>query len=178
MNDEKLVAAALEEGFNKAAVIDTGKIVFNEAFRPYCAENLCGKYGVNYSCPPDCGTPKEMENRVTSHSHALVLQTLWDIDPKDGGAVKEAKAIHNASALRLMKKLRAEGHEGFVVGSSGCALCNPCALTEGKPCNFPDMQYSCMSAFCVYVKKLAEDCGMEYDCKEGSVALFGMYVCD
>ncbi|MGN0628603.1 MAG: DUF2284 domain-containing protein [Oscillospiraceae bacterium] len=178
MNNEQLAAAALEEGFSNAAVIDTEKIVFNEAFRPYCAENLCGKYGANYSCPPDCGTPAEMEARVRAHKHALVLQSICDVDPADSKAVKAAKAVHNASALRLMKKLRAEGHDGFVIGSSGCALCSPCAITEGKPCSFPDLQYSCMSAFCVYVKQLAEDCGMEYCCEKGRLALFGMYVCD
>ena len=178
MNSEQLVAAALGEGFSKAAVIDTDKIVFDEAFRPYCAENLCGKYGVNYSCPPDCGTPAEMEKRVREHKHALVLQSICDVDPADGAAVKAAKAVHNAAALRLMKKLREEGHDGFTIGSSGCALCNPCAITEGNPCNFPDLQYSCMSAFCVYVKKLAEDCEMDYCCEKGRLALFGMYVFD
>ena len=119
-----------------------------------------------------------MEKRVREHKYALVLQSICDVDPADGAAVKAAKAVHNAAALRLMKKLREEGHDGFTIGSSGCALCNPCAITEGKPCNFPDLQYSCMSAFCVYVKKLAEDCEMDYCCEKGRLALFGMYVFD
>ena len=54
---EELISAALEEGFAAAAIVDTDKIVFDPSFRPYCAENLCGQYGANYSCPPDCGTP-------------------------------------------------------------------------------------------------------------------------
>jgi hypothetical protein len=33
-----------------------------------------------------------------------------------------------------------------------------------------------MSAYCVFVKKLADRCGMEYDCGEGLLGLFGMYV--
>ena len=45
MTDEMLVSFAKEEGFTNAAVIDTEKIVFDASFRPYCAENLCGKYG-------------------------------------------------------------------------------------------------------------------------------------
>jgi hypothetical protein len=35
-----------------------------------------------------------------------------------------------------------------------------------------------MSAYCVFVKKLADHCGMEYDCGEGLLGLFGMYVFD
>ena len=76
MTDELLVALAKEEGFTNAAVIDTAEIVFDESFRPYCAENLCGKFAVNYSCPPDCGTPEEMKNRVLEHKHAIVLQSI------------------------------------------------------------------------------------------------------
>ena len=25
-------------------------------FRRFCEQNLCGQYGVNYACPPICGT--------------------------------------------------------------------------------------------------------------------------
>ena len=178
MTNEMLVSFAKEEGFTNAAVIDTAEIVFDESFRPYCAENLCGKYGVNYCCPPDCGTFEEMKNRVLSHKHAIVLQSIWPIaDYKDGEAIKKAKGAHNASGLRLMKKLREEGHQGFMIGSSGCSLCNPCAITENKPCNFPDMKFSCISAFCIHARKLAESSGMEYD-GNGTLALFGLYVCD
>ena len=33
-----------------------------------------------------------------------------------------------------------------------------------------------MSAYCIYVKKLADLCGMEYTCGTGLLALFGMLV--
>ena len=118
MTDETLIKYAIEEGFTNAAVVDTADIVFDEAFRPYCAENLCGKYAVNYSCPPDCGTVEEMKKRVTEHKHAIVLQSIWPIaNYKDGEAVKKAKGQHNAAGLKLMKKLREEGHDGFMIGS-------------------------------------------------------------
>lgn len=179
MTNETLVQYALEEGFATATVIDTSDITFDPSFRPFCAENLCGKYGVNYSCPPDCGSPEEMKQRILSHKKALVLQTIWQIeDYSDSPAIKEAKSAHNTAAIRLMKRLRAEGCDGFLVGASGCSLCNPCAITKGEPCRFPDLQYSCMSAYCVFVKKLADKCGVEYDCGPGLLAFFGMYVFD
>ena len=178
MTDEMLIKCALDEGFFKAAVVKTSEIVFDEAFRPYCKENLCGKYGVNYSCPPDCGSPETMKKRVLEHRHALVLQSIWPIsDYKDAEAIKKAKGQHNAAGLRLMKRLREEGHQGFMIGSSGCSLCNPCSITEGKPCKFPDLKFSCISAFCIHARKLSESAGMEYDGKE-TLALFGLYVCD
>ena len=69
MTAEQMVQYAYEEGFSAAAVVDTADIVFDPSFRPYCEENLCGQYGANYSCPPDCGTPEEMNEFVDSLNH-------------------------------------------------------------------------------------------------------------
>ena len=177
MTEQKMIELALAENFAGAVVVDTKDIVFDPIFRPCCEENLCGQYGVNYTCPPDCGTTEEMERKIRAHKKALVLQTIWEIpDITDNAAIKPAKKAHNAAQLRLMKKFREGGVPGFLVGASGCALCSPCALKNGKSCVFPDKQYSCMSAYCVFVRKLAEECGLEYSPGDGLVAFFGMYV--
>ena len=177
MHDKEMIALAVEAGFAGAAVVDTDRIVFDPMFRPFCQENLCGQYGVNHSCPPDCGTPEEMKQRILSHKKALVLQTMWEMpDLTDKEAIRQAKQGHNAAAIRLMKQLREKDCPGFLVGASGCALCSPCKLKNGEPCAFPELQYSCMSAYCIFVKKLADECGLEYAPGEGLTAFFGMYV--
>ena len=179
MTDQEMIHWAIQEGFAAAAIVNTDKIVFDPSFRPYCEENLCGQYGANYSCPPDCGSPEEMKQRILAHKKALVLQTIWQIaDYADKDAIKQAKKAHNEAELRVVKRLRENGYGGLIVGASGCALCTPCAQTQGKPCNFPDLKYSCMSAYCIFVKKLTDICHMEYDCGEGLLGLFGMYVFD
>lgn len=179
MEQEMIISMAVAEGFANAAVVDTSEIVFDPQFRTYCAENLCGQYSVNYSCPPDCGSPEQMRQKIQSHKKALVLQTIWQIDDlTNSAALRQAKLGHNSATIRLVKQLREKGVDGLIVGASGCALCSPCAKGEGKPCRFPEYQYSCMSAYCVFVKKLADRCGMEYDCGPGLLAFFGMYVFD
>lgn len=177
MTKEEIIRAAVEEGFAAAAIVQTGEIPTDPSFRPYCEENLCGKYGANYTCPPDCGTPAQMRARLCAREHALVLQTIWEIaDYSDVKAIKEAKNAHNAAEIRLARRLRASGCDGFLVGASGCGLCEPCAIVEHKPCRFPEFQFSCMSAYCIFVRRLCEQCGMEYDCGSGLLAFFGMYV--
>ena len=57
MTDEMLLRIPAEEGFSAAALVNTSEIEFNPIFLQFCAENLCGNYGANYTCPPDCGTP-------------------------------------------------------------------------------------------------------------------------
>ena len=172
---KSMVALALELGFSNAAVVDTGEIPFEPALRVCCEDNACGKYGVNYSCPPDCGTTEEMADKIRAYPKALFLQTMWDIDSQDGPAVKRCKGEHNRMTRTLIAELQAET-QGFMIGASGCSLCETCALVEGVPCRFPEQMASCMSAYCIYVRQLAERCDMEYDSGPGIVNFFGMYV--
>lgn len=171
------IRLAEEAGFSAAAIVETENIPFDFSFRPYCEENLCGQYGVNHSCPPECGSCEQMRQRILDKKHALVLQTIWQIsDYSDLPAIKEAKRSHNQASLALLARLRQEGVDCFMVGSSGCALCSPCTAKEGLPCRLPELKYSCMSAYCIFVKQLCDRCGMEYDCGDGLLAFFGMLV--
>ena len=173
VDEQALLERALDTGFANAALIDTGDITFVPTFRPLCQENLCGKYGVNYACPPDCGTVEEMRAQVLHWPRALVMQTMWDIDdPLDEQQTKPAKGEHNRLTRQLIDWA---GAPGLMIGASGCSLCSPCSITEGKPCRFPELQYSCMSAYCIFVKELAERCAMDYDCGPDVVAFFSMY---
>lgn len=179
MDTEQIIQYAIEENFTDAKVLGTDELVFDDSFRPYCEENLCGQYGVNYSCPPVCGTPEEMRAKILSHKKALLLQSTWEIsDYTDKEAIKKAKSAHNAAALRLTKKVREEVGDAFMIGASGCALCTPCALANNEPCRFPELQYSCMSAYCIFVRKVTEKCNMEYDCGAGLLTFFGMILFD
>ncbi len=170
-----LLNMAAAEGYSKAALIPTMDLIFDPSFRPFCEENLCGKYGINYSCPPDCGSPDEMKERIMAHPQALVLQSTWDIpDWRDETMVKAAKAAHNKAQLNILSAIRQQKASAVMAGASGCNLCPVCAIVDGEPCRYPDLKFSCLSAYCVYVKALAERCGMDYDYKEGKLSFYGL----
>ena len=174
MPEKDMLFLAQQEGFCAAAVIKADEIVFNGAFRKFCEDNVCGNYGANYTCPPDCGSFEEMKARVQAYSHALVVQTKWDIkDYTDREAIWNAKHTHNAAMFRLIDRL---GVSGLMGGASPCTLCERCAILDGEPCRDPDRCFSCLSAYCIDVKALAESCAMEYFCADGRMALFGMYL--
>ena len=176
MTEKEMSSLALELGFSHAAFVSTEDLTFVPSFRPLCAENVCGKYGANYACPPDCGTVEEMKERVLRYPRALVLQTRWDIaDPMDETQTKTAKGWHNRMTCQFMERME---HAGLMVGAGGCDLCQSCAIREGEPCRFPNKMFSCMSAYCIYVKGLCDHCGMTYDCGEGVVAFFSMICFD
>ena len=74
-SEKELLALAETLGFDQAALVDTENIVFEPSFRRFCEANLCGKYGANYTCPPDCGSAEEMRSRIRAYRKALVLQS-------------------------------------------------------------------------------------------------------
>ena len=161
-------------GFQNAVLVNTKDIPFEPSFRKYCEDNLCGNYNASWSCPPACGTPEEMKAKVLAFPKALLLHTVWELDCHDGAAVKQAKNTHNRRTMELIAAL--PDTNGFMIGSSVCGLCETCTMAEGKPCRLPGQMASCMSAYCIYVKKLTDTCGLEYDSGEGIVNFFGMYV--
>ena len=63
-NERILQIARAEQVFSAAAIVPTSEIPFDSGFRVYCEENLCGNYGANYTCPPDCGSPEELRRRI------------------------------------------------------------------------------------------------------------------
>lgn len=175
MTDAEILALAGAEGFS-AGLIPTEKIVTDEKFRPFCEENLCGKYNANYSCPPDCGTVEQTRQRLMAQPRALVLQTIWDIGSYENKAgILDARRRHNAAVLRLARKLRQNGLSGFCLGYGGCPLCDPCKRVSNEPCPHPEEKISCLSAYCVDVAKLAQSCGLPFAWEQEKLYLFGMF---
>lgn len=172
--DEKLLNLAKEEGFY-AAIIPAADVPVDPKFRDFCAQNLCGQYGANYSCPPDCGSVADLHQTILAQEKALVISTIWDIESfENKAAIQHAKRTHNAAVLRLMEKVKAAGCQGFCTGYNGCPLCDPCKRTENLPCAHPDKRISCMSAYCIDVAKLADRCGLEFGWITGKLFLFGL----
>ena len=117
-----------------------------------------------------------MERRLSIYKDALVFQSKWNItDYSNRQAIKAAKHEHNQGMLRVITRLKQEGYRGAMAGASCCNLCEHCAILDGEPCRDEEWRFSCLSAYCIYVKKLADICNMEYTCSDGRLALFGMY---
>ena len=175
MTHHQILTLAREAGFS-AGLIPTADIPFDHSFRKYCAENLCGNFGANWSCPPDCGSPELLESRLKEQSWALVLCSDHDVaDYKDRAAVLKAKRNHNRAALALAEQLKQAGYPGLLAGGGPCDLCDLCARAEGRPCTDPERMFSCLSAYCVHVKALADAAGLEMALVPGRMSLFGLY---
>ena len=105
MNNTSLFELAKSEGFS-VALITPEQIPVDAKFRTFCEENLCGKYGANYSCPPDCGTVNELHQKILAEDKVLIVQTIWNIEGyEDKATIQKSKETHNAMVLRLKAKM-------------------------------------------------------------------------
>lgn len=177
MNEEKIKSLISTFGFTNLKIIDTSILEFNSIFRDYCKENLCGNYNKNYSCPPKCKSAEEMKNKVLSYNTALVLTKNFVIeDLTDKDKIQLCQKQLNDSLIKLKNEFANCSIDCLMIGSSHCNLCKLCKLELKEPCAHPDLQFSCMSAYCINVKNLAEYCDMNYEYKNNSLSLFGMLV--
>lgn len=173
MNEEEILKLAEKYGFT-AAWTEPSDIPTDPGFLKYCAENRCGNYNANWSCPPDCGTPEEMRQKLLSAKKALVLESQYDIPGYNTPEVLQSKKAHRLAMLDMLKELRDSGTDAFGVSYGGCNLCTPCKKAAGEPCAHPELMMSCMSAYCVNVSALAEKCGLPFAWDEKKLYLFGM----
>ena len=174
MKEQDLLNLATAEGF-LAALIDPKDIPVDRKFRLYCEQNLCGQYGANYACPPDCGTPEALHTRLLAEQQVLVITTTWEIeDYSDKTAMIHAKTAHNAAVLRLRQKMKDAGYPGFCAGYNGCPLCDVCNCKTGLPCAHPEERIDCLSSYCVDVAALAKRCDLDFAWTPNKLHLFGI----
>lgn len=173
MTNQEILNLAEDMGF-RTVFLSPAEIPVNAKYLTFCEENRCGNYEANFACPPDCGTPEQMHQKLLSADLALVLQSQWEIPGYGTPEMLSAKVSHNTSIRQLRDALRREGQDMFAVGYGGCTLCEPCKRKENKPCTFPELRVSCMSAYCVDAAKLAERCGLPFDWNPKKLHLFGM----
>lgn len=65
MNFKDLKQLCLSHGFTNVAPLACDTIELKPEVRQMCASDSCHKYNKCWSCPPDCGTLEECEQRVS-----------------------------------------------------------------------------------------------------------------
>lgn len=178
MRKEILLKTAEELGFENYKIISPTLLHFDSRFRGYCEVNYCGNYGKNYSCPPACGTPRELEEKTKKFQKVLVLQTITPVkDIMDDRETRVIKHRHNQMTWELIQNCRKELGEYLPAMAGPCGFCSPCAMETGEECRFPEKKASCLSAYCIQVDALAEVCKIPYYC-ENQVAFFSLVFFD
>ena len=164
-------------GFDGVVKIETNQIPFDATLVKYCQENLCGRYAVNYSCPPHCGNAKQMQDAVLCRKYAVVVQSFFNnVSFDDKQAVADCKQTHANRLQQLLQFSCDNGYDAFIIGATGCERCNPCAVVENKPCPYKEQIHSCTSAYGINVAQLLKNCSMSYEWQDGKLYLCGLLI--
>ena len=152
---------ALALGFDVALPLDPEALEPRDHVRAMCAQDRCGAYGRNWTCPPACGTLEECRDRMRSYKNGLLLQTVGhmrkDIDSK---CYRDTERRHLEQLRALSARLR-RSHPGLLsLGAGGCRVCKVCAFPE--PCRFPEGAEASMEAYGLFVTEVCRSCGADY----------------
>jgi len=152
---------ALALGFDVAFPLDPKALEPRDHVRAMCAQDKCGSYGKNWTCPPACGTLAECRDRMHHYRHGLLLQTVGhmrkDIDAK---CYRETERRHLEQLRALADRLRRTHPDLLALGAGGCRICRTCAYPE--PCRFPDRAEASMEAYGLFVTEVCRASGADY----------------
>ena len=126
MGTDEIKKLALDAGFVNAAKIETSELVFVEEYRKFCEKNDCGNFGKNYACPPSCGTPQEMKEKVLKYNNAFVFQSQSVVkNLYDNAEVAQVKKAHVKRMRDLLPILKESGlpKKGLSIMCGPCTLC-------------------------------------------------------
>ena len=166
-------------GFAAMKFMETKDLEFEHEFRQFCEMNDCGNYGNNYACPPLCGTPEEMDQKVRKYEHALVFQSRTLVQNIfDDAETKIIKKMHTNKTLHAVEELKEQGlpDNGMFIMCGPCNFCEVCKALAKEPCVNETMRFSCLSAYCIDAGKMAKHCNMNMEWNGDVVSFFSLYV--
>jgi len=176
---EDLIKNIKNLGVSSAAVFPASEIQFDNIFRDMCKQNLCGRYGKNYKCPPDIGEPEDLQNEALSYDTVILIQTIYPIeDSYDFEGMRDGGEIHfeniNKTHNYIKEKLSFE--KILILGAGGCDLCPKCGIIDKIPCRFPDKAISSVEGYCMNVANMTNSHGLKYINGENTVSYVAVFL--
>jgi len=177
---EDLINALKNLGISAAAVFPVGDIIFDTVlFRQMCKNNMCGRYGKNYMCPPHIGEPEDLKNEALSYETVILIQTVYPLeDSYDVEGMNEGGEVHaeNIKKTREYIENNLVFDKMLALGAGGCGLCPKCGAADGVPCRFPGEAMSSVEAYCMNVADMTNSHGLNYINGENTVSYVAVFL--
>lgn len=163
MLDRELLEAQLSQlplyiyGF-----VDPGDLEFSDRVRWIC-EHECSMYGKSWACPPGVGSVECCRAKCLSYDRCLMVSTITEVaDISDLQATLATRTDHEALTDHVAALMRQQGVEPYILSTEACAICEKCAILEGKPCRFPEKMHPCVESQGINVIPVLENMGMPF----------------
>lgn len=171
--NEYLRQVLTESDIFQYGVIKPSEVRFLTEVRQLCADNLCGKYGTTWACPPAVGSVDECAARCLNFANMLIFTIKYEIAGySDYQGMKKAMSDFKKSALRLDKGLKTILTDYIVLSNESCDHCQSCTYPD-EPCRFPDQLHHSIEGYGIYVHDVAKLADVTYNNGPNTVTFFG-----
>ena len=166
---DEIIEAIVASGFDEYKEISSTDLIFDEAVFASCAENKCGNYGRNHSCPPLSGDLKENQARFLKYEHGIIINKIVDY-----GEFYENYATAGLEVEKALDNLRKllEDKPVMIAGAGGCRICKECAAITDEPCRFPDKRRYSMEGSGMDIVKMSLKFKMTYNAGNNRLGFF------
>ena len=159
---------AKQIGFDVAVEIDPQSLTAREDIRAMCAEDRCGAYHKNWTCPPVIGTTEDCQQKMRQYKRGILLQTIGHMTKAvDSKCYRATEQRHIENFYGLAKEIRKEHLDALCLGAGGCRVCKQCAYPD--PCRFPEQAVSSMEGYGLFVTQVCRDAGVPYHYGEKTI---------
>ena len=142
--------------------VDPKELEFNGRIRWIC-EHECPMYGRSWACPPGVGTVDHCQGKCLSYENCLMISTIVEVaDITNIDETLATRPEHEAVTNEVRDIMRELGTEPYVLSTEACALCDRCAILDGKPCRFPEQMHPCVESHGINVVPMLESRGLEF----------------
>lgn len=107
-----------------------------------CRDNVCGRYGTNWGCPP--GFSEDVETLYSQYSYVLILRRMFCLDVKDQEVVDAASIEMQRKVRMFITELRSNGIDCRGFADGGCKYCGVCSYPD--ECRYPEAMMGSVSA--------------------------------
>jgi len=176
---DTLMEIALAAGASNVGMAKVAEIQFCRDFRAACEQNICGKFGTCWMCPPDVGDIDKMISQAKEYKNVMVFQSIGQLeDSFDIEGMQAAAVAHNMLTLAVAEKVACMVKDGkmtkpLILGAGACHICKRCTRLDSLPCAHPNRAIPSLEAYGIAVSELAKVSGMEYVNGVNTVTYFG-----
>lgn len=161
MNYKDIEKLALQAGFSHTVPLDTTTIELKQEVRDMCAQG-CQQYARRWSCPPGCGSLKELRTNISQYTGGILVQTVIKLEDEfDWEGMMNAQELHQKYFLMLLEKLHDSDAEFLPLGTGCCMICKSCTYPDSS-CRFPQKKISSMEAYGMLVSDICQKNHLQY----------------
>lgn len=162
IDKEKLEASLSELPLYTYFYTDPNSLEFSPRIR-YICEQECPMYGKTWACPPAVGTVEQCRERCLQYKNCLVIGSLTEVDDAfDLEETLKTRPEHEALTAQVRDLFREQGVEPYILSTEACAVCEQCAVLEGKPCRHPERMHPCVESHGINMIPILEENGYDF----------------